>query len=309
MDNSYLDLPQSEGKEILVWPVPYEGTASFATGTRNGPRAILQASREIETWDEELGVDLADSLRFRSLPSFRAPVSGPSGMLSGMRQDLDRHCDCSEEFLLTLGGEHSVALPPMEAYLGQHPDLVVIQLDAHADLRPEFQGSQFSHACVMARLRDSGVPLVQIGLRSLCREESEYIRSRSGTDMLPLFAHHLPPPAEAARRIRDFVGKSPVYISFDADALDPSIMPGTGTPEPGGLSYEWVQALWGHLLPGVRLVGLDFCELAPLPAGGVVSESVAVQCINKILACAFCLEPGGVSGPFDPGVRQGGARE
>ncbi len=293
MDISYLDLPRNGGREILVWPVPYEGTASFATGTRNGPRAILRASQEIETWDEELGVDLADTLCFRNLPFFRAPVSGPSGMQSEMRQVLAQHCDCGKEFLLTLGGEHSIALPPVQAYLEQYPDLVVIQLDAHADLRPEFQGSQFSHACVMARFRDSGIPLVQIGIRSLCREESEYIRASSGTDILPLFAHHLPPPAEAARRIRDFVGKRHVYISFDADALDPSIMPGTGTPEPGGLAYEWVQSLWAHLLPGVRLVGLDFCELAPLPACGVASESVAVQCINKILSCAFCLEPGG----------------
>jgi agmatinase len=293
MDTTYLDLGQSEGKEIVVWPVPYEGTASFGTGTRNGPRAILQASQEIETWDEELGVDLADRLRFRNLPAFRAPVSGPSGVLSEMRQTLVQHCDCRDQFLLTLGGEHSVALAPAEAYQAQHPDLVVIQLDAHADLRPEFQGSQFSHACVMARLRDSGVPLVQIGLRSLSREESEHIRSQSGTEILPFFAHSLQTPAETARRTREFVGERPVYISFDADALDPSIMPGTGTPEPGGLAYEWVQSLWAHLLPGLRLVGLDFCELAPFPASGVVSESVAVRCINRILSCAFCLEPDG----------------
>jgi len=299
MDTPYLDLPPDEGgREILVWPVPYEGTASFATGTRNGPHAIIQASREIETWDEELGIDLADGLQFRNLPFFRAPVSGPQRVQEEMREALRQHCNFENDCLLTLGGEHSVALPPVEAYLEQHPDLAVIQLDAHADLRPDFQESRYSHACVMARLRDSGVPLVQIGIRSLCREESEYIRSRSGKDMLPLFAHHLPPPAEAAQRIRDFLGQRPVYISFDADALDPSIMPGTGTPEPGGLSYEWVQSLWTHLLPGVRLLGLDFCEVTPLPAGGVVSESVAVKCINRILACAFCLEPGEVTGSF-----------
>jgi len=294
MDIPYLDLPPDEhGREILVWSVPYEGTASFATGTRNGPQAILQASREIETWDEELGIDLADWLQFRNLPSFRAPVSGPDRVQEDMREALRQHCDFSKDFLLTLGGEHSVALPPMEAYLEQHPDLVVIQLDAHADLRPHFQESRYSHACVMARLRDRGVPLVQIGIRSLCREESEYIRFHSNSDLLALFGYRLPPSGEAAQRIRDFLGQRPVYISFDADALDPSLMPGTGTPEPGGLSYEWVQSLWAHLLPGVRLVGLDFCEVAPLPAGGVVSESVAVQCINRILACAFCLEPDG----------------
>lgn len=293
MQPSYLDIQNGGNKEILVWPVPYEGTASFAKGTRNGPRAILEASHEIETWDEELEVDLADRLCFRSLPFFEPPVSGPSGVQAEMRQVLRQHCDCGEQFLLTLGGEHSVALPPITAYLEQYPDLVVLQLDAHADLRPEFQGSQYSHACVMARLRDWGVPLVQLGIRSLCREESELIRSRTDRDILPFFGFGLPSPTEAAERIKAFVGNRPVYISFDSDALDPSLVPGTGTPEPNGLPYAWVQALWAHLLPDVRLVGMDFCELAPLPSCGVVSESVAVQCINRILTCAFCLEPGG----------------
>ena len=292
MQASYLDLPNGGDKEILVWPVPYEGTASFAKGTRNGPQAILEASYEIETWDEELGVDLADGLSFRNLPLFQAPASGPSGVQAEMRQILHQHCDCGEQFLLTLGGEHSVALPPITAYLEQYPDLVVLQLDAHADLRPEFQGSQYSHACVMARIRDWGVPLVQLGIRSLCREESELIRSRTDRDILALFRFSLPSPTEAAERIKAFVGNRPVYISFDSDALDPSLMPGTGTPEPNGLPYSWVQALWTHLLPDVRLVGMDFCELAPLPSCGVVSESVAVQCINRILTCAFCLESG-----------------
>jgi agmatinase len=292
MQASYLDIPHGGDKEILVWPVPYEGTASFAKGTRNGPQAILQASYEIETWDEELGADLADWLHFRNLPFFQPPVTGPSGVQAEMRQVLRRSCDCDGDFLLTLGGEHSVALPPIMAYLERYPDLVVLQLDAHADLRPEYQGSQYSHACVMARLRDWGVPLVQLGLRSLCREESEFIHSRADRDILAMFGFRLPAPAEAAKRIRTFVGSRPVYISFDADALDPSILPGTGTPEPNGIPYAWVQALWAHLLPDLRLVGMDFCELAPLPSCGVVSESVAVQCINRILTSAFCLEPG-----------------
>ncbi len=293
MDFNYLDLEQERGRKIKVWPVPYEATVSFSTGTRNGPLAMLQASCEIETWDEELETDLADCLYFRNLPFFQAPVAGPKQAQAEMLEFLQKELDPGKDFLLTLGGEHSVALAPISAYLRHYPGLAVLQLDAHADLRSSFQGSPYSHASVMARVAEKDVLMIQIGLRSLCREESEIVRRNSGGKMLPFFSFGLPSPREAAQRILEFIGDRLLYISFDADALDPSILPGTGTPEPGGLSYEWVQSLWPHLLPHVRLLGLDFCEVSPLPSCGVVSESVAVKCINRILASSFCFIPGG----------------
>lgn len=287
MYTEYLDLDTQAGQRILVWPVPYEATASFAKGTRNGPQAILQASYEIETWDEQLGLDLADWVHFETIPFFSAPVSGPQACYKAMLAFLRQHFDPNADFILTLGGEHSVALAPIAFYLQAFPELVIIQVDAHADLRDSFQGSTYSHACVMARAMELGAACVQLGIRSLCRQESETIAANKGSDLLTLFAWDMKTPAETAMRIREFVGVRPVYLSFDADGLDPSIMPGTGTPEPGGLDYGWLADLWRHLLPQIRLLGLDFCELTPLTGYGVVSESVAVKCINKILLCAF----------------------
>ncbi|MCF8107762.1 MAG: agmatinase [Desulfohalobiaceae bacterium] len=287
MYTEYLDLDTQEGRRVLVWPVPYEATASFAKGTRAGPQAILQASYEIETWDEELGADLADLAHFQSVPFFSAPVSGPEDCYQGMLDFLRQQYNPASDFLLTLGGEHSVALAPIAFYREAFPDLAVLQVDAHADLRDSYQNSPYSHACVMARVRELGIPVIQLGIRSLSREESQVIRTGKGPQQCVSFAWDLHRPEATAARIRDFLGNRPLYITFDADGLDPSIMPGTGTPEPGGLDYTWLAGFWPHLFAQTRLVGLDFCELVPLPAAGVVSESVAVKCINKILVSAF----------------------
>lgn len=289
MYTEYLDLDTSNGRLVTVWPVPYEGTVSFGTGTENGPAAILRASAEIETWNEAAGLDLAELVHFTTLPAFHPPAAGPESVYAALRETLrnDPTFHPAQDFLLTLGGEHSVALAPIAAYAEAYPDLVVLQIDAHADLRPHFEGTPYSHACVMARVRELGVPLAQIGIRSLSRGESEMIHGADPGTLLTMFAHDLPAPAEAARQLRAFINDRPVYISFDADGLDPSVLPGTGTPEPGGLQLHWLEQLWEALWPGPELVGLDFCEMAPLPGAGVVSESVAVQAINAILLRAL----------------------
>lgn len=283
MYTNFMDLQTKKGRLIYVWPVPYEGTVSFATGTKDGPWAILRASYEIETWDQELLIDLQDLAHFETLPFFRPPVSGPNDMCLQMLSYLKDSYNPENDFLLTLGGEHSVTLAPIQFYCQQFPDLVVLQLDAHADLRESFQSSSYSHACVMARVRDLGIPIVQLGLRSLSQEESFLLKQLSEKELFPIFAWDVSTPEETADEIKKYISNRPLYISFDADALDPAILPGTGTPEPGGLSYGWLNRFWPHLLSGLRLVGMDFCELAPLSSCGVVSESVAVKCIQKIL--------------------------
>ncbi len=289
MYTDYLDLETDNGRRVLVWPVPYEGTVSFGSGTENGPAAILRASAEIETWNEATGLDLADYAHFRTLSPFHPPVTGPQAVYEAMREKLrqDPTFDPARDFLLTLGGEHSVALAPIAAYAEAYPDLVVLQIDAHADLRESFEGSPYSHACVMARVRELGLPLAQIGIRSLSRDESTIIHASGAHELLTLFAHDLPGPEEAAKRVREFVADRPLYLSFDADGLDPSVLPGTGTPEPGGLQLQWLNRFWTALGPALRLVGMDFCELAPQPAAGVVSESTAVQAINAVLLRTF----------------------
>ena len=287
MYENFLDLQEENGQLIHVLPVPYEATVSFATGTKQGPEALLKASYEIETWDPEYKQDLADWAHFRTAPPFTPPVSGPEDMYRQMLDYLQGNFAPHRDMLLTLGGEHSISLPLIEFYRQYYSDLVVLQLDAHADLREEFQYSKYSHACVMSRVRQLGVPFVQVGIRSLMKEEHQLIDSANRSELLTFFSASLPDPETAAAKARDFIGGKALYITFDADGLDPSIMPGTGTPEPGGLYYNWLNRFWDQLLPDCRLVGMDFCELMPLGGGGVLSESVGVKCINRILLASL----------------------
>lgn len=271
------------GRQIMVWPVPYEGTASFGKGTRLGPQAILRASYEIETWDERLHSDLEDFFCFKTLPVFEPKVHGPEVMLKAMGDYLSRTFPGGDVFLLTLGGEHSVALPPITFYKRFYSDLVVVQFDAHADLRIQYQGSPFSHACVMSQVRQLGIDVFQVGIRSLSQKESMLVSQEQGKGLHVFFAWELGDPKSFADYLSRKVGERPVYLTFDVDCLDPSIMPGTGTPEPGGITFAWFEDFChAFFTPEQRLIGFDLCELAPLPTG-VLSESVAVQVIKKIL--------------------------
>jgi agmatinase len=286
MYNNFLDLDttRTDLYPVNVWPVPYQGTVSFGHGTKNGPEAMLKASYQIETYDPELMADISELCSFKTLPFQRPNVAGPALLYEEMRDFLKGY-NPGRDFFLTLGGEHSISFPLAEFYARQYPDLTIIQIDAHADLRQDYEGSPCSHACVMARIKDLGLQTVQIGIRSFSKKESDLIRNNPD-HILPFYPWDLPSPEETARKVRDFTGNRPIYISFDADGLDPSVMPGTGTPEPGGLEYSWVNEFWKALWPGPKLVGMDFCELAPQP-GSPVSESVAVKCILKVLTTYF----------------------
>jgi agmatinase len=137
----------------------------------------------------------------------------------------------------------------------------------------------------MARARQMGIPLAQIGIRSLCREQRDFMRAQKPSELMTLFAWDLPAPIEAAERVRTFVGTRPLYISFDVDGMDPAVIPGTGTPEPGGIPYGWMARFWKELwLDGLgpKLVGMDMCELAPIH-GSQASETAAVKLIQRIL--------------------------
>ena len=284
MHNEFFDLGPQQGRNIFVLPVPYEGTVSYGTGTRLGPEALFRASVQIESYDAELDLDLGDLAHFTPLPVVHPPVSGPEALHKLMRERL-LELDARRDFILTLGGEHSVPLPLFEFYHEAHPDLVILHVDAHADLRESYGDTPYSHACIMARARQLGIPLAQLGIRSLCREQRDFMRAQSPSDLMTIFAWELPCPVEAAERIRTFVGSRPLYLSFDVDGMDPSVIPGTGTPEPGGIAYAWMSRFWKEFWKdglGPRLVGMDMCELAPIH-GSQASETAAVKLIQRIL--------------------------
>ncbi len=276
------------GSEVIVWPVPYEGAVSYGSGAKEGPRAIMRASLEIETWDEDYKIDIRDVARFKTLDYFEPPVSGPKYVFRKMYEFLKQHIDPKKDFLMTLGGDHSIALAPILFYKEAYKDLFLIQIDAHADLRDEFQGSNYSHGCVMARVRENKVPIIQLGIRSLCKEES--IKLEQDREITTFFAKDLKEktPQEVVEKLRTIIGSSPIYITFDVDGLDPSIVPGTGTPEPGGIEFWWIWKFWRVFFEQMknRLVGIDVCELAPIP-NQVVSESTVVKLINRIICSYF----------------------
>jgi len=284
MHTEFFDLGPEKGRNIFVLPVPYEGTVSYGTGTRLGPEALFRASVQIESYDAELNLDLADLAHFTPLPEVHPPAGGPEALHAVMRERL-KEFNPSRDFILTLGGEHSVPLPLFEFYRKAYPDLAILHIDAHADLRESYGDSPYSHACIMMRARQLGIPLAQIGIRSICREQRDYMRVQPPQELMTLFAWDLPAPVDAAERVRAFVGNRPLYISFDVDGMDPSVIPGTGTPEPGGIPYAWMNRFWKELwldAQGPELVGMDMVELAPLH-GTQVSETAAVKLIQRIL--------------------------
>lgn len=287
MYGKYAD-DEGKGREIIVWPVPYEGAVSYGSGAKEGPRAIFRASLEVETWDEDYRIDIKDLVSFKTLDYFEPPVDGPKYVFKGMYDFLKKNIDPQNNFLMTIGGDHSIALAPILFYKEAYNDLFLIQIDAHADLRDEFQGSKYSHGSVMARVRENGVPIVQLGIRSLCKEES--IKLQEDRDITTFFAKDLKfkTPEEVARDISKIIGTAPIYLTFDVDGLDPGIVPGTGTPEPGGIDFWWMWEFWGIFFQEKKnkLVGMDVCELAPIP-NQVVSESTVVKLINRIICSYF----------------------
>ena len=231
---------------LALYGVPYDATASFRRGSRFGPDAIRWASESIETYSPVLDRDLAD-VPFVDGGNLAVDGLEPDAMVSAVQRQLP---PCVP---FVLGGEHTVTLGVVQALTPRHPDLAVIQWDAHTDLRDEYEGRRIAHATVMRRLLDSGVPLAQRGIRAGTREEFDLARARSlccgsGVEV----------PAEVLGRL---AGR-PLYLTVDIDVLDPGEAPGTGNPEPMGVSYRELLASL-RSLAAQRIVGMDVVEVAP----------------------------------------------
>lgn len=278
-----LELNPPHGARAAVLPIPYDLTTSYQPGARRGPLAILEASTHLETYDEELRRETWEFIGIATLPAVVPDTTGPAATMARI-EEAARETVAAGRFLVGLGGEHSVTAPLVRAVRSRHPGIGVLQLDAHADLRDEFEGSPDNHACVMRRLLEDGVPIAQVGIRSLTAEEHALIDERG---VCTVFAE------EAVRRPLDswlprVLDTLPdeVYVTVDLDAFDPAIMPATGTPEPGGL--DWYLAL--DVLRGVaaerRIVGFDVVELAPIP-GNVAPDFLAAKLVYRLLGYAF----------------------
>ena len=273
--------PSLEDARIVVLPLCYEQAPSYGEGSRDGPVHILWASEQMESLDEETLVDWSELSILTAPPLF--PSGDPEESVMQMKRAAKPYLEAGK-FLLSLGGDHAVAIGPVMAAKEVHPEIGVLQIDAHADLRNEWNGSRFNHACVMRRLADDvGVPFVQAGIRSFSPEEAELIKDRG---YRLFYAHQIVPWDDSwMDRIIEALPET-VYITLDLDGLDPSAVPGTGTPEPGGLSYRQVTGLIKKVGERRKVVAADINELMKIE-GCMVSEYTAAKLATKIFVhCA-----------------------
>jgi N1-aminopropylagmatine ureohydrolase len=272
---------------VYVLPAPYEHTSSYIHGSDQGPSAIIEASHQVEFYDELLQCEPYrewDGIATAATLKLDGKVDGPA--VDAIEAFVRPHVG-NGRFLVTLTGEHTGALGAIRAHARRYPNLCIVQIDAHGDLRKAYQGNPYSHASVMARVVDDGLPLVQVGIRSICPEEIERIRS---TDRIStFFAANLLDPSgpydgRATKWIPDVIKacRGPVYLTFDCDGLDASLVPALGTPEPGGLGWYDTLNFVTALANGPGILGMDISEIAPIK-GFVAPQFSIARLIYRIL--------------------------
>ncbi|HLJ92676.1 MAG TPA: agmatinase [Gemmataceae bacterium] len=265
---------------FVIQPAPYEHTSSYRTGSKDGPEAMIRASHYVELYDEELNQETYRQGGICTLPplDFTGRVDEAAVVLIEERMS---RLLADGKFPIMLGAEHTATLGTVRAFRKQFPRLAVLQIDAHSDLRADYEGNRYSHASVMARVQELGVPLVQVGIRAQCREEAE--RIRASTAIHTLYAHQLRsrPRAEWIGEVVRHLAED-VYVTVDADGFDPSIVPAVGTPEPNGLAWEEALTLVQAVCANRRVVGFDVVELAPLPKS-TVSEYTLAKFVYKFI--------------------------
>jgi len=275
LPSSYSDYTSSR---VTVLPVPYDGTTEWHSGTRNGPKSIIEASFYLEWYDIELGRELY-GMGIHTLPAIEPVMDSPEAMAGRVHSAVKALLD-DDKFIVMLGGEHSISYGAINAYQQKFSDLSVLQLDAHTDLRDQYLGTRFGHGCVMRRVLDI-CPVTQVGIRSMSLEEQEFIKSRK---LSPFVADH-DSSALSSQTIIDSLTKN-VYITIDLDVLDPSIMAAVGTPEPGGMSWSTILGLLKSVAEQRKIVGFDLVELCP-DQGPASCSFTAAKLAYKLIGYSF----------------------
>jgi agmatinase len=268
---------------VVVLPVPVDRTTSYVGGTRNGPHEILQASSHMELWDEEMRADV-HGVGIYTLPEMELPF-GEMELLLGEIERVAYEIIGRDKFLVSLGGEHSITPPLVSAAARKYPGLSVLQIDAHADMRDSYMGTPHNHACAMRRSVHHAA-LTQVGIRSLSTEEAEILPKVNTTVFFDVSMRQDPTWMD---KVVESLAPD-VYVTIDVDGLDPSIMPATGTPEPGGLSWPEITALLRTVAARRRIVSADIVELSPIP-GMVAPNFLCAKLIYKLLTYRFASDP------------------
>ena len=279
-----------ETARAVLIPVPYDSTTSYRTGARYGPSAILSASYNLEDYDHELEVDLSEA-GIHTTAALEPHMAGPQYMIDRVAQAVQSYDD-GQRLIGLLGGEHTISIGAVRAMKARRPDLSVLYLDAHGDLRHTYMDTPYSHACVARRLIEV-CPVVQVGVRSLSREEFALTQNpppNLHTSLWDTQSPRLPDLDDVLSHLTP-----EVYVSIDLDALDPSIMPAVGTPEPGGMGWGHVTRLIEAVARNRRIVGFDVVELSP-NEGPHACAYTAAKLAYKLIGSALAQnQPAGAS--------------
>ncbi|MBL0104318.1 MAG: agmatinase [Bacteroidetes bacterium] len=282
-EQAFLALPDSElasyeKAKYVIQQVPYEYTSSYLEGSAKGPAAMVSASHFVEFYDEELDQESYRKGGIATLPEMDFTNIVDEAAMALIDQETSKLI-ADGKYVVSLGAEHTVTNGFVRAHLRKYPKLGVLQIDAHSDLRQDYHGNIYSHASVMKRVHDMKVPLVQIGIRAQCKEESDLIKS---SDIITTFYAH------AIRKDAKWMDKAiaalpqDVYLTIDADGFDPSIMPAVGTAEPNGLFWNETLEFLRRVFAERNVIGFDVLECAPIE-GSILSEYTLAKLVYRLI--------------------------
>ncbi len=273
-----------KSSDIVIVSAPFEKTVSYGKGTKNGPKEIIEASHYVEFYDEELDRELCFEKGVCTLEPLELSKLSPKAALAKIYKTVGKILE-DNKFVVTLGGEHSISSAPIKAYNEKYENLSILHFDAHSDLRDSYEGSEYSHASVMARVAEFNKNLVQVGIRAQCIEEARFIKENN---IATFYARGIRTGAYAKGWQQEVLNRltGTVYISFDIDCFDPSVVSATGTPEPGGMNWDEIMDLLRLVGKNRNVVGADVVELDP-EKSKPESNYVAAKLVYKILNYAF----------------------
>ena len=282
LDSEYTDYGAAR---VVITPVPFDGTTCYRPGTREGPQAIISASRNLELYDAELRRS-PYTVGIHTLRPVEI-INGDAEAMVNRIEQVTAHLLDAGKFVVTLGGDHLTSIGAIRAFAQRHAGMSLLQLDAHADLRDEYEGAKYSAATIMRRSLEVCPRTAQVGIRSLSEPEARLVEERN----LPMWlASDIRAQAQRGRRdwIEEVVASlsDEVYVTFDIDAFDPSLVPGTGTPEPGGLGWYDAIDLLSEVAKRKKIIGFDVVELSPLLEDHI-SPVVAAKLVYKLIGLAL----------------------
>jgi len=285
----FLGLPdessQRENSAAWVLPIPLEMTSSYMGGTRFGPAAIIEASNQVELYDPHVGTEAALDYGVYTLPTLHPALGSAQAAVESITQAVS-NLALENRVLITLGGEHTITPGVIAALAPRYPDLLMVQIDAHSDLRDTFDGTPWSHACAMRRCLPYA-KVLQFGIRSVCLEEVEFARQSDRVKIWTAEAMYGDREHNYLQQLRDAVANQTVYLTIDLDGLDPSIIPATGTPEPGGIGWYDCLDLIRTVVENSNVIAFDCVELCPVPgahASAFAAAKLVYKTLNYILA-------------------------